>query len=92
MVCPGIERLDMTYEEQVQLAARLLRLTYEETRECSRTIPETNCLYLSVPTKGGISLIVDADGSVLQAPSSMGFTRHYAAFVNGKRTSLGYFD
>lgn len=82
----------MTFDERVELAARLLRLPLEEARDYSGIIPGSNDLYLSVPTRGGISLIVGEDGSVLRATSAMGFDQHYDAFKRGERTPLSYFD
>ena len=82
----------MPFDDRVELAAKLLRLPLEEARDYSGIIPESNDLYLSVPTRGGISLIVGEDGSVLRATSAMGFDQHYDAFKRGERTPLSYFD
>lgn len=82
----------MNYEEQVRLASRLLRLDYNEALAYSRLIPESNFVYLSPPTRGGISLIVGDDGSVLHATSATGFSKHYDAFKRGDRTPLSYFE
>ena len=82
----------MTFAESVEVAAKLRRLPIVVARDYSGIIPDSNDLYLSVPTRGGISLIVGEDGSVLRATSAMGFDQHYDAFKRGERTPLSYFD
>lgn len=82
----------MKYEDQVRLVSELLRLDYDEADTYCRAIPESNCLYFSSPTKGGISLIVGEDGSFLHATSAMGFSQHYDAYKRGNRTPRSYFE
>lgn len=82
----------MTQQEQIQLAANLMKLSMEQAQEYGGMIPGSDAFYLSVPQKGGGSLIVASDGSVLYAGSAMGFDEHYQAFQNGKRTELSFFD
>ena len=82
----------MTQDEQVQLAADLMKLNVKEVRKYSGMIPESGALYLSVPQKGGGSLIVASDGTVLYAGSAIGFDEHYRAFQKGMRTELTYFE
>ena len=47
---------------------------------------------MSVPEKGGASLIIGSDGSVLYADSSIGYSRHVEAFKEGKRTPIDAFE
>lgn len=82
----------MTQEEQIRLAAKLMKLSVEQVKEYSGMIPGCAALYLSIPEKGGGSLIVAADGTVLYAGSAIGFDEHYQAFRNGERTDLSFFD
>ena len=82
----------MTMDEQQSLAAKLLKLTLDEVQEYGGTIPQTHDLYISVPKKGGGSLIIGEDGSVLFAGSAVGFTEHKDAFDRGERTPLDFFD
>lgn len=81
----------MNFDERVELASRLLRLSIDEARNHSGIIPGSNDVYLTMPSRGGISLIIGEDGSVLRATSAMSFDQHYGAFKKGKRTPLSYF-
>ena len=82
----------LSYREKQELAAKLLKLSLDEVGECSGEIKEINALYVSVPIKGGPSLIVGEDGSVLFADSSVDEEVHYQDFLNGKRTPIEEFD
>lgn len=82
----------MTQEEQMQLAAKLMKLSMEQVQEYGGTIPGSGAYYLSVPQRGGGSLIVAPDGTVLYAGSAIGFDEHYQAFQKGERTDLSFFD
>lgn len=82
----------MTQEEQMRLAAKLMKLSMEQVQEYGGIIPESGAYYLSVPQRGGGSLIVAIDGTVLYAGSAIGFDEHYRKFQNGERTDLSFFD
>lgn len=82
----------MTQEAQMQLAAKLMKLSMEQVQEYGGTIPGSGAYYLSVPQRGGGSLIVAIDGTVLYAGSAIGFDEHYRKFQNGERTDLSLFD
>ncbi len=82
----------MTQEEQMRLAAKLMKLSVEQVQEYGGTIPGSGAYYLSVPQRGGGSLIVALDGTVLYAGSAIGFDEHYRKFQNGERTDLSFFD
>ena len=82
----------MTQEAQMQLAAKLMKLSMEQVQEYGGTIPGSSAYYLSVPQRGGGSLIVAPDGTVLYAGSAIGFDEHYQAFQKGERTDLSFFD
>lgn len=82
----------MTQEAQMQLAAKLMKLSMEQVQEYGGMIPGSGAYYLSVPQRGGGSLIVAPDGTVLYAGSATGFDEHYQAFQKGKRTDLSFFD
>lgn len=88
----GVVVYTMTFNEQVAIAAKLMHVTEEEVYKFSGIIPNTKSLYFSKPQRGGGSLIVDADGSVLYANSAIGFDEHLEAFRQGKRTTLDFFD
>ena len=82
----------MTQEEQMRLAAKLMKLSMEQVQEYGGMIPGSGVFYLSVPQRGGGSLIVAPDGTVLYAGSAIGFDEHYQAFQKGERTDLSFFD
>lgn len=75
-------------EEQIALAAKLLRFPIEKIKQNYSVIEGINALYYSEPIRGGESLIVAEDGTVLYANSSVGYTRHLQEFKNGRRTPL----
>ena len=82
----------MTQEEQMRLAAKLMKLSMEQVQEYGGTIPGSGAYYLSVPQRGGGSLIVALDGTVLYAGSAIGFDEPSRKFQNGERTDLSFFD
>ena len=82
----------MNKKDQAALAARLLELTDDEVDQYSEIIESNGALYVSVPEKGGDSIIVGKDGLVLYADSSVGYSRHLQEFENGNRTPLDAFE
>ena len=92
MVCINLGGATMDNNEKVTLAARLLALSVDEVKEHSEVIEKNGALYVSVPTKGGDSLIIDNDGTVLYADSSVGYSRHLKEFESGNRTPLDAFE
>ena len=82
----------MEYKDKVALAAKLLKLPVEEITDYSEVFEEENALYVSVPVKGGASLLVADDGTVLYANSSVSLDVHLREFKNGRRTPIEAFD
>ena len=82
----------MTKQEQIELASILLNISIERVVECSGTIQENGALYVSIPEKGGDSIIIALDGTVLYANSSVGFEQHLAEFNRGRRTDIKDFN
>jgi len=80
------------HKRQIELASRLLKLTVEEVNQDSVIIDSNGALYYSKPVKGGNSLIVGKDGSVLYANSSINYDEHMREFENGRRTPLEAFE
>ena len=76
----------MSKEEQISFLAELLKLNRELVEKDCDVIDELGALYYSCPDKGGDSFLVDKDGSFLYADSSVGFTRHFEMFKEGKRS------
>lgn len=78
----------MTRNEKIELASRLLGAPVDEMKNCCGEIAEVPALYFSVPEKGGGSLIIDDEGGVLYADSSVGYKRHLEAYKQGIRTPI----
>ena len=81
----------MEYKDRIALAAKLLKLPENEIAEYSEIFEEENALYVSVPIKGGASLLIADDGSVLYASSSVSLDVHLREFKNGRRTPIEAF-
>jgi len=79
-------------KEQICLASKLLKLSFEDIEKNSTWLSEYNALYISVPIKGGDSLIVSNEGDVLYADSSVSYDLHLSEFLNGRRTPLEAFE
>lgn len=81
----------MNKEEMIELAAKLLIITIDDARRYGEYLPEEDALYISVPVKGGASLLVARDGTVLYANSSVHYDIHLREFRNGRRTPIDAF-
>jgi len=82
----------LQHSEQLELASKLLQLSIEEVEENCEVIEGSGALYVSIPIKGGDSLIVGQDGAVLYADSSVGYSRHLQEYERGTRTPVEAFD
>jgi len=82
----------LTKDEQIKLAARLLGCSEDKVSGNCGIIPNLNALYFSDPVRGGDSIIIADDGSVLYANSSIEFDEHLREFEKGRRTSLESFN
>mgnify|MGYP007066779187 CR=1 FL=1 len=78
----------MSKEEQITLLTELLNVDRELVEKNCGVMDELGVLYYSCPEKGGDSFLIDKDGSFLYADSSVGFTRHFEMFKEGKRTEI----
>lgn len=81
----------MEKNRKIELAATLLGWTAKQAAECCKEKPEINALYFFDKAKGGIAMLMAADGSVLFANSSVTPDEHKKAFINGVRTPLDAF-
>ena len=82
----------MNEKQQIELAAKLLRISIDEATEYHSIIEDDGLVYISVPEKGGESIIVDKNGEVLYADSSVGYSRHMEEYKNGTRSPLEAFE
>lgn len=78
--------------EQIELVVKLLKLTIDEVKSNYGIIDSNGTLYFSEPFKGGRSIIIGQDGTVLFADSSIGYDEHLQEFENGRRTPLETFE
>lgn len=69
----------------VEIAAKALKVSIKEAQDHCRSIPGDNAFYFWNPVRGGLAVIVGANGEKLGAASSVSFERHLAAFRGGKR-------
>ena len=74
----------MKIQEKIELASKLLNVSVENLNACYGEIADVS----SIPQKGGGSLIIGDDGSVLYADSSVGYKRHLEAYLDGIRTPI----
>ena len=81
----------MNKAQQSELAAKLLNLSVDEATEYHSYIEEDSLVYVSIPEKGGESIIIGKDGDVLYADSSVGYTRHLEEYKKGTRTPIDAF-
>ncbi|MBQ3497963.1 MAG: hypothetical protein IJA87_02415 [Clostridia bacterium] len=82
----------MINSKQIEIAKRILQLSEAEVKEFSIDLDNTDAVYISVPIKGGASVIISADGEVLYANSSVSFDVHVREFLAGRRTPLSAFE
>lgn len=78
-----MERIDR--EQAIRLAAEALHIEEEAARTHCKPVPEADAWYVWDSRRGGASVIVDTQGEKLAATSAVGFERHLAAFLAGKR-------
>ena len=79
-------------KEQAQLVSKLLRITEEEAVKYSHEVEGVDAVYISIPEKGGASMLVSPDLEVLYAISSVSFDKHLEAYKSGMRTPLDAFE
>ena len=79
-------------KEQIELAAKLLKIPVLQAEENMLQLDEDKAIYVGIHEKGGASLIVGNDGQVLYANSSVGFSMHLDEYRKGRRTPLEAFN
>lgn len=68
-----------------EIAAKTMKVTVEEALKHSKEIPDLDAYYFWNPVRGGIAVIVNAQGEKLGATSSVSFEKHVKAFLGGRR-------
>ena len=69
----------------VETAARVMKISPEEAEKHWKEVPEIKGFYFWNPVRGGIAVLISADGEKLAATSSVSFNRHLQAFLEGRR-------
>ena len=77
---------------KIEIAAKLFNADVTVLEGCATDIENLNAVYISEKSKGGRSIIVADDGSVLYADSSIPPQEHIKAFIDGIRTPLDVFE
>jgi hypothetical protein len=71
----------------VSLASKYLSVPVGELRKNTKELPEIGAVYFWESVRGGGSILVGIDGSVLYAISAVSFDDHVDAFKDGRRTN-----
>lgn len=80
-----------TQRARRRLAARLLHVP--ASRLTVRDVPGLDATFVCEPVRGGVSLVVGSDGSVLYGGSSTHPAEFYIEeFRKGRRTPMGSFE
>jgi len=79
-------------EQLVERAVELLGTSRRQVGDNVLLLPEDDAVYVWTPGRGGSSIIVAADGSVLFATSAIDFDAHLDAFRGGRRTPPEAFE
>ena len=83
----------LTKEEQIELGEKLLKLNGEATIiDLSKKDSNIDVVYICEPVKGGSSIIVGSDGTVLYANFLVDHDVHLAEFKKGRRTNIKDFE
>ena len=69
----------------LEAAAQAIRVVPEEAEKHCRVVPEINGYYCWNPVRGGLSVLINADGERLIATSSVSFAKHLDTFLSGRR-------
>ncbi len=69
----------------IELAAAKIKVSVEDAEKHYKEVPEINGYYFWNPVRGGLSVLINSDGEMLAATSSVSFHRHLEAFLGGKR-------
>lgn len=72
-------------KEIIEKAAAKIKVSEDEAIKYFKDVPEINGYYFWNPIRGGLSVLINFDGEMLAATSSVAFDRHVEAFLNGKR-------
>ena len=69
----------------LETAAQALKISLEETEKHVKPVPEIDGYYFWNPVRGGLSVLVNAQGERLVATSSVSFEKHLRVFLEGRR-------
>lgn len=69
----------------LKIAAETLKISMEDALSNSEEIEKDSLFYFWNPIRGGVAVLVDAEGEKLAASSAIGFEKHLQAYRDGKR-------
>ena len=69
----------------VEMAAAKIKVSVAEAEQHCKEVPEINGYYFWNPIRGGLSVLINSEGEMLAATSSVNYDRHLEAFLGGKR-------
>ena len=76
----------ISYEMAVDKASRLLHYSVDDAVRHSEVLPDAIGFRFWVPSRGGGVILMDLEGAVLFANSSLNDDEHLRLFLEGKRT------
>ena len=69
----------------IKIASEVMKVTIEEAEQHCKKIPNLDAYYFWNPVRGGIAVIIGANGEKLGATSAVSFEKHVKAFLDGRR-------
>ncbi len=72
-------------EKILKIAEEVIKIPREECLQHYKELPEIGAFYFWNPIRGGLSVIIDKDGTKLVATSAVSFEKHVDVFKSGKR-------
>ena len=75
----------MMNQKLVEIAAQAIKVSIEDAQKHCKPVAEINGYYFWNPVRGGLSVLINAQGERLIATSSVSFDKHLRVFQEGKR-------
>lgn len=72
-------------KELLVKAAEKIGITVDEAEKNCIKLADQNAFYIWNPIRGGKAVIIDHNGEMLGAASSISLEKHVEAFISGKR-------
>ena len=72
-------------QKLLEIAAHAIKVPIEEAQKHCKPVAEINGYFIWNPARGGLSVLINAQGERLVATSSVSFEKHLRVFQEGKR-------